>query len=237
MRSALAVLGLAAACSGRIEGSIAGAPDASEPDETRAPDAPSALPDAGPPCPTVAHIGDSLTYYTGDALTAAYGAVGASARLDAYGGRGVLQKLPADPKTGKQAALDFRAAGFDGCWVVALGTNDTADVAAGANYTRATDIDAMMEAIDPDRRARVLWVNVFTKVSSGSYANANMVLFNQALIDATTRWPNLRVFDWATIAAGGSAPYLSDGIHHTAAGYAVRNAAIAGALRLLQRPR
>jgi hypothetical protein len=236
MRAPALLAALALGCTGQIgEASTGGGPDAApRPADARAADAPAAAADAGPPCPAVAHIGDSLTAYTVPSLTAAYQAVGASVQIDAYGGRAVLQKLADDPKTGKQAALDIRASGFSGCWVVALGTNDTADVAAGAGYTRAHAIDEMMAAIDPSGSARVLWVNTYTTLTTGYYANANMILFNQALADATARWPALRVFDWASIAAGGSAPFV-DGIHHTTAGYTVRNQAIAAALTLLGR--
>jgi hypothetical protein len=233
-RAALVLAFSAVACSGEISGSPAGDAAPGLPDAPASHDAPATV-DAtvtAPACPTVAHIGDSLTAGTLAPLTAAYQAVGTTATLDAFGGRAVLQKLAADPKTGKQAALDFRAAGFDGCWVVALGTNDTANVAAGASYTRAGSIDEMMMAIDPARAARVLWVNTYTTRSDGYYDNANMILYNQELEAARGRWPNLRVFDWAAIAASGSAPFV-DGIHHTSAGYAVRNQAIAGALSLL----
>lgn len=180
-------------------------------------------------CTAVAHIGDSLTAYTMEPLRDAYKAVGLTAQIDAYGGRAILQKLPADPKTGEQAALDFVDAGFKGCWVVALGTNDTANVAVGASYTRAYAIDEMMRAIDPTASAPVMWVNTFTEKTTGSWSNENMKLWNTSLNVALTRWPNMRVFDWAKIAATGVAPYR-DGIHHTAAGYAVRNKAIARAL-------
>lgn len=183
----------------------------------------------GEPCTLVAHIGDSLTYYTQDELVAAYELVGVTAQIDAYGGRAIKQKLPDDPHTGEQAANTIREGGFSGCWVVALGTNDTANVAAGAWYTRAEAIDTMMAAVDPAALARVMWVNTHTTVSSGYYANDNMELWNDALDEATTRWSNLRVFDWAAIAATGVAPY-ADGIHHTTAGYDVRNAAIAEAV-------
>ena len=152
-----------------------------------------------------------------------------SAQIDAYGGRAILQKLPDDPHTGEQAAMIIRASGFSGCWVVALGTNDTANVAAGAGYTRARAIDRMMSAIDETGATPVMWVDTFTTRTSGYWANANMRLWNDALSEATARWPNLRVFDWAAIAATGDAPF-SDGIHHTSAGYDVRNAAIARAL-------
>src|SRR5262245_31427689 len=145
-------------------------------------------------CSSVAHIGDSLTAYTEPSLTAAYQRVGASVRINAYGGRAILQKLPADPMTGQQAALSIRAGGFTGCWVVALGTNDTADIAAGAGYTRGQAIDEMMTAIDPGRTASVMWVNTYTTRSSGYWSNANMMLWNQALVDSQRRWPNLRLF-------------------------------------------
>jgi len=180
------------------------------------------------PCRFVAHVGDSLTAQTLEPMRTAYVDAGATAQLDAYGGRAILQKLPADPKTGKQAALDLVKSGFNGCWVVALGTNDTANVAAGASYTRAQAIDEMMKAIDPGAKAPVMWVNTFTTKTTGSWANDNMRLWNEALSKALARWPNLKVFDWASLAAKGVAPF-SDGIHHTTAGYAVRNKAIAEA--------
>ncbi len=192
-------------------------------------DAPvDAATEAGVRCAMVAHIGDSLTAYTIDPLTMAYANVGVTAELDAYGGRAILQKLPADPKTGKQAALDFASAGFKGCYVVALGTNDTANIAVGASYTRATAIDEMMKAIDPTAKVPVMWVNTFTTKTTGSWSNDNMKLWNQALDKALARWPNLKIYDWAAVAATGVAPY-SDGIHHTTAGYAFRNKAIAEA--------
>ena len=180
-------------------------------------------------CSSVAHVGDSLTAYTEPSLTAAYQRVGASVQINAYGGRAILQKLPADPMTGQQAANSIRAGGFTGCWVVALGTNDTADIAAGAGYTRAHAIDQMMTAIDPGRTASVMWVNTYTTRTSGYWSNANMVLWNQALVASQSRWPNLRLYDWASVAATGAAPF-TDGIHHTTAGFDVRNAAIAHAL-------
>lgn len=179
-----------------------------------------------PRCREVAHIGDSLTAYTKQSLTDAYRNVGVSARVDAFGGRAALQKLPRDPRTGKQAARAIARSGFKGCWVIALGTNDTANVAAGAAYTRAMAIDEMMRAVDPTGGTTVVWVSSFTAVTKGHWSNANMQLWNRALREAVERWPNLHVFDWAAIAATGLAPF-ADGIHHTREGYAVRNRAIA----------
>jgi lysophospholipase L1-like esterase len=193
------------------------------------PDAPVAVPPGEGGCERVAHIGDSLTYHTSISLLAAYQRVGLRAVISAYGGRAVLQKLPGDSATGEQAAAALRANGFVGCWVVALGTNDTANVASGAEYSRAQAIDAMMTAIDPGARARILWVNTFTTRTSGSWSNDNMIAWNEELEKAKARWPNLRVFDWASIARTGSAPLL-DGIHYTDDGYEARNAAIATAV-------
>ncbi len=181
------------------------------------------------PCGSVAHIGDSLTAYTKPSLTAAYQAEGLSVQINAYGGRAILERLPEDPETGRQAAASIRGTGFSGCWVVALGTNDTANVAAGANHTRGKSIDEMMKAIDPTASARVMWVNTHSTKTSGYWSSANMELWNEALKEAQSRWTNLRIFDWATTASTGVAPY-SDGLHHTSAGYEVRNKTIANAL-------
>lgn len=180
-------------------------------------------------CKKVAHLGDSLTAYTVDALKDAYAAVSIDARIEAYGGRAINEYCCGDTKNGKQAAAEVVASGFEGCWVVALGTNDTANVANGATATRASRIDGMMKTIDPDAKVTVMWVNTYTTKTDGFWSNANMKLWNQALEDAKARWPNMQIFDWASIAATGSAPF-SDGIHHTTEGYKVRNAAIAKAV-------
>jgi len=37
--------------------------------------------------------------------------------------------------------------GFKGCWVLALGTNEAADVAVGSRFTYADRIDSMMSTI------------------------------------------------------------------------------------------
>ena len=180
------------------------------------------------PCTKVAHLGDSLTAYTIDELKDAYAAVGIEATFEAYGGRAIYEYCCGDDTTGKQAAERLVASGFAGCWVIALGTNDTANVSAGAAISRADRIDAMMKTIDDSAQVRVMWVNTYTTKTEGHWSNANMELWNAELEKARARWPNMHVFDWASIAKTGSAPF-SDGIHHTTQGYAVRNAAIAKA--------
>ena len=188
------------------------------------------------PCTDVAHIGDSLTYYPRDAIPPLYEAAGMTVQVNAHGGRAVLRRRSDDTITGKEAAMQVREAGFDGCWVVALGTNDTVYVANGAAFTRAQSIDEMMLTIDASAEARVMWVNTFTSpAASGSYTNDNMIRWNDELLAAQARWPNLRIFDWASIAAKGVAPF-TDGVHHTTEGYAVRDQAIVSALQSFYPP-
>jgi hypothetical protein len=88
--------------------------------------------------------------------------------------------------------------GYRGCWVIALGTQP------------------------------VMWVNVKTLVSSGPYAETNMEGWDNDLLRACARYPNMRVFDWASVVKDGW--YIPDGIHYTSEGYAARARLIADAL-------
>lgn len=181
-------------------------------------------PDAPARCENVAHIGDSLTAGQESAIANAYREVGINAQVDGVGGRGILQ--PYRGNTGLVAAQRYLATGFNGCWVIALGTNDTANISAGAQYTRGDAIDRMMQEIDPTKTVPVMWVNTFTTKTSGHYSNANMLLWNDALTQARSRWPNMRIYDWATLAAA-HADEFSDGIHLTSAGRNRRHKAVA----------
>jgi lysophospholipase L1-like esterase len=115
--------------------------------------------------------------------------------------------------------------GYQGCWVIALGTNDTADVAVGSNVGLTARITQMMSLLGP---APVLWVNVKTLLTSGPWAEANMVKWNNALLAACSRYPDMRVYDWAGAARKNW--FISDGIHYTAAGYVMRARLIADGL-------
>ncbi|MDQ2873397.1 MAG: SGNH/GDSL hydrolase family protein, partial [Actinomycetota bacterium] len=185
-------------------------------------------------CRAVAHLGDS----TSDGLVspdylpnpkqriqARYEDVGArSVWTNIAGGRSIVEVLPGTVN-GYDAARSMTREGFRGCWVLALGTDDTADVAAGSETPLATRIGRMMSAA---RGEPVMWVNVKSLVSSGPYAAANMQRWNAALAAACSRYPNMRVFDWASVARSGW--FISDGIHYTSAGYAARAELIADAL-------
>ena len=185
-------------------------------------------------CTSVAHVGDSTSVGMIDPavlpgaaqrLQAQYTQVGVKHMLvDASGGRSIVEALPGQVN-GYYTARGMASHGFHGCWVFALGTNDTANVAAGSQASRAARISQLMSVAHGQP---VLWVNTRTLDTSGPYAEANMQLWNQALRQATAKYPNLRIFDWASVAQPGW--YIPDGIHYTTAGYAARAHAIAGAL-------
>ena len=185
-------------------------------------------------CTSVAHIGDSTsvgmvspTWLPDPAqrLAAQYHDFGVkNSRIDASGGRSIVEEMPGQIN-GYRVANSWYQAGFRGCWVFALGTNDTANVAAGSNVGLMARIQEMMAAAHGEP---VMWVNTQTDLTSGAYSEANMQLWNQALLQAAKQYPNMRIYNWAGIVQPGW--HLSDGIHYTSAGYAIRASAIAGAL-------
>ncbi|HEX3922620.1 MAG TPA: SGNH/GDSL hydrolase family protein, partial [Streptosporangiaceae bacterium] len=114
-----------------------------------------------------------------------------------------------------------------GCWVLALGTNDTADVAIGSPVSRLARIEQMMSVAHGQP---VLWVNVVSLLGTGPYSEANMRLWNGALAQACRRYPEMRVFDWATVAK--TRWFINDGLRYTVDGYAARARQIAKALAM-----
>ena len=182
----------------------------------------------------MAHIGDSTSeglispeYLPNPALriTAQYADVGVrTVRTDISGARSVVEVLPGQVN-GYDAARASYGSGFRGCWVIALGTNDTADVAVGSNVGLKTRIARMMAASHGEP---VLWVNLRSLLATGPYSEANMLTWDNALLQMCPKYPNMRVYNWAAVARPKW--YISDGIHFTSAGYAVRARLIARAL-------
>ena len=70
--------------------------------------------------------------------------------------------------------------------------------------------------------------NLRSLLATGPYSEANMVTWDNTLLRACARYPNMRVFNWAAYAR--TKWYISDGVHFTSAGYAVRGRMIAQAL-------
>jgi len=185
-------------------------------------------------CTSVVHIGDSTSDglvspdYLPDwhqRITARYEQVGVrTVYTNITGARSVVEVLPGTTN-GYQAAKSLIRQGFDGCWVLALGTNDTADVAVGSNVGLTTRINEMMSVTHGQP---VMWVNVISLLSSGPYSEADMQKWNAALMGACARYPNMRIFNWAGLAKPRW--FINDGIHYTSAGYEKRSLAIADGL-------
>jgi hypothetical protein len=74
----------------------------------------------------------------------------------------------------------------------------------------------------------ILWVNVRSLLTSGPYAEPNMRQWNAALLKACRKYPNMRIYDWASDVKDPW--FISDGIHFTTEGYAARGKLIANAL-------
>jgi hypothetical protein len=185
-------------------------------------------------CKQVAHLGDSTSDGLVEAdflpdpaqrIPAQYARVGVSRSImEVVGANSIVETLPGD-QNGYEIAQGLVAQGYRGCWVMALGTNDAADVAVGSSVGLPARIQRMMSVIGHEP---VLWVNVKTLLSSGAYAESNMQMWDNALLAACHSYPNMRVFNWAHLANPDW--FTTDGIHYTSTGSAIRAAAIADAL-------
>jgi lysophospholipase L1-like esterase len=187
-------------------------------------------------CTSVVHIGDStsdglvLAAYQPDPslrIAAQYGRIGITRFIpEVSGARSIYETWHGFPN-GYTVAQRLLRHGYTGCWVIALGTNDAADVAVGSGMSMPARIREMMTLIGNEP---VLWVNVVSLLSSGPYAESNMQAWDRALLQACSRYPTMRVYDWA--AAARPSWFVSDGIHYTPQGYAERARLIANALAL-----
>jgi len=185
-------------------------------------------------CRSVVHIGDSTSdglvsasYLPNPSqrITARYAQIGiVHEYMEISGGTSVVETLPGQINA-YQVAKKLVSQGYRGCWVIALGTNDTADVAIGSPVGRVQRIQRMMSVIG---NQPVLWINDRSLLSSGPYSEQNMQLWDQALLQEEPHYPNMRVYNWAAVVQNSW--YISDGIHFTSYGYAQRARLIAEAL-------
>ncbi len=185
-------------------------------------------------CEGVVHIGDSTSEglvseeYLPDPnqlISAQYARVGATTQhLEVSGARSIYENYEGEPNA-QEVAEAWKNEGFKGCWVVAMGTNEAANVAAGSTVTYDDRIDLMMSTIGDDP---VMWVNVKSLVPNGPYAAANMRDWDKALRAACDRYPYMRIYNWAADVKDDW--FIPDGIHFTSEGYAARGRLIADAL-------
>lgn len=139
------------------------------------------------------------------------------------GARSMVETLGNQPNATDVVARR-RASGFSGCYVLALGTNDPANT-SGNVAILSTRIDNMMAKIG---NKPTLWTTTKTLKDKGPYQNANMASWNQALIQACARHPNMRVYDWASEVQ--DTWFVADGIHPNSAGCRERAARMARAI-------
>src|SRR5829696_278580 len=174
-------------------------------------------------CNAVVYIGDStsegmvLPSYlpkAGQRLGAQYARVGATSQyFEISGARSIVETLSPSQANGYDLARKFKAQGYDGCWMIGLGTNDAADVYVGSAVGLEARVGRMMRVIGDQP---VMWTTVKSLIASGPYSNANMQDWNRTVIDACEKYPNMRVFDWASLVQDDW--FLSDGTHYTPEG-------------------
>lgn len=185
-------------------------------------------------CRSVAHIGDSTSVdlispasipSPAQRLPADYARVGVQhLRISASGGRSIVEEMPGQ-SNGYVVARAWHDAGYRGCWVFALGTNDAANISAGSQVGMLARIERMMSQAHGEP---VLWVNTRTELAAGPWAEAHEQAWDNTLHQALARYPNMRIFNWASVAQ--PAWFLPDGIHYNPTGCADRARAIADAL-------
>ena len=186
------------------------------------------------PCTSVVHVGDSTSLGLvssayipdeADQIPARYTAIGVTTQhYEIAGGRAIIESYKDSPAA-RTSAQRWRDADYHGCWVLALGTMDAANVSVGSPVGYAARIDDMMQVADGDP---VLWINARTVKSAGPWQAAHMPPWNDALVAACTRYPNMRVYDWASTVQDDW--FSSDGIHNNTVGYVARAKEIAAAL-------
>jgi hypothetical protein len=152
----------------------------------------------------VAHIGDSTGIYLWDeryvdgaanTMGERYRSVGVETWIaDDSGGRSVRERLVEGQTNALEVADAIRKSGFHGCWVLMIGTNDAANVAAGANLGYDERIRQMLYVIGGDP---VLWVDAATIRTDTPYHNDNMRAWNEALLRIAADHDNLEVLRWS----------------------------------------
>jgi peptidoglycan/LPS O-acetylase OafA/YrhL len=186
-------------------------------------------------CKAVVHIGDSTSEGLVSAeylpiesqrIEAQYADVGVTEEhMEISGARSIEEQFEGEPNA-QEVAEAWKIEGFQGCWVLALGTNEAANVFVGSAVGEMERIEIMMNTIGDEP---VMWVNVRSLVEEGDpYAAKNMEKWDEELLVACRRYPNMRVYDWASDVK--DAWFIEDGIHFTSPGYAARSELIAHAL-------
>ena len=186
-------------------------------------------------CGSVVYIGDSTS--DGEALAsfvpnrrlrapAQLSKVGVkTTHMEVSGARSIVETFKGIPN-GATIAKRYSSAGYRGCWIIALGTNEAANVAAGSAVGLKARIARMMSVIGSQP---AMWINAITISGSPEYYGEDgMRHWNKALLAACLTYPTMRVFDWAAHAKHRW--FIPDGVHYTTPGYEARTRIIAHGL-------
>ena len=147
-----------------------------------------------------------------------------STNLQVSGARSIVETVNGEPNAAT-VAEGILSRGYRGCWILAMGTNDTADVFVGSSVDQATRIARMMSIIG---HRPVLWVGAVSLTRSGPYSAEMMQRWNRELVSYCPRYRNMRVFDWA--ARAKPSWFIPDGLHYSSLGSQERARLIAEAL-------
>ena len=186
-------------------------------------------------CRSVEYIGDSTSDGEASAEYVPNAKLRAPAQLskvgvkkthmDVSGARSIHEIFNGIPNAAMVARREV-ADGYHGCWILALGTNEAADVAAGSTFGLRTRIATMMSIIG---NQPVMWVNTITLPGTPQYyGEAGMRQWDNDLVATCPKYPTMRVFDWAAHAKPSW--FIPDHIHYTPQGYIERTRAIAHGL-------
>jgi hypothetical protein len=190
----------------------------------------------GKHCESLAHVGDSLTWQAEVGLGQQYARRGWNdVRIDAKGGRGIASFM-FDDMTGLDAVRRIKATGFDGCWVMALGTNDTANTdflvhaPEQQHQWRIGLIRSMMDELDG---AQVVWVNTHLIKPDIEYSSHDAAAWNAALREVAGAYTNMQIFDWNAIANDHPEWTRGDWVHDTPEGSAQRAEIVSRAVTMM----
>lgn len=130
-------------------------------------------------------------------------------RVDVSGGRSSIERFMNRPSSVDVITPAF-AKNFRGCYVMAFGVNDAANSSfVNSAGTARQRIDLVMKRVGG---RPVLWTTAATSPAlRGPYADSNMQRYDHELLEATKRYPNLRLYDWR--AEADPAWREPDGIH------------------------
>jgi len=145
--------------------------------------------------------------------------------MEVSGARSIVETFEGIPN-GATVAQSYIDHGYHGCWILALGTNDSADLNAGSNVGLQARIHQMMSIIGDQP---VMWINVLTIAGAPEYyEESGMHHWDRDLVTACRRYSSMRVMNWAALAKHQW--FIPDGVHYTTTGYEHRTKLIAHAL-------